>query len=1494
MTYDTSGIAIIGMSARFPGSGNIDEFWRNLCDGLESITALDEDALLAAGVERSALADASYVRAAPILEGIEFFDASLFDMSPSEACLIDPQQRLFLECAWEALEQGGYRSASGDLAVGVYAGAATSSYLLNNLAHLPAMRRGKSGLNMSTLQLFMGNDKDYLSTRVAYKLDLRGPSFTVQSACSSSLLACHVACQALLSRECDIALAGGVSVKVPQHVGYFREPGSIVSSDGHCRAFDAQADGTVFGSGVGVVLLRRLEDALAAGDSIFAVIRGSAANNDGSLKMGFTAPSLEAGARVIEEAIQVAGVSPDSIGYVEAHGTGTNLGDPVEIGALTRAFRTGTDRKGYCAIGSVKTNIGHIETASGIAGLIKTACVLRHEQIPASLHFRTPNPQLDLENSPFFVNTQLRPWKRRDGAPRRAGVTSLGVGGTNVHMVLEEPPLRLPNETPTRPWQLLTLSAHSLASLDAATAKFTEYFAGSPAALPDVAYTLNLGRAALRYRRIAVCRDEGDAQAVLSLAQPVRLHTNGGDAREVPVTFMFPGQGAQYVDMGRELLSTEPTFEACINTCADILQPVLGSDIRRLIYPDPSEREVAESWLKETANTQPALFAIEYALARTWMARGVIPSVLMGHSVGELVAACLAGVFELEDALRLVALRGRLIQEMPRGAMLSVMLSAEKVTDYMRHGLALAAINEPGRCVVSGPTFAIEALEQEMLRAGIEHRKLHTSHGFHSSMLDPVVERFTDAVAQVRLSSPRLRCLSNVTGTWLTNADAEDPRYWGRQLRQPVLFEKNLRCVLEEGPSVLLEVGPGRNLSRFAIASPLRTPEHGVINTLRHPSEGGSDVATFLNALGQLWLRGVPINWNDHWSNEQRRREPLPTYVFDRKRHWIEPVRTEVVARDAIRDDAVTFAGDEIASPVHPAEGTPSEGARTPTESILATIWGEVLGIPTVGIYDNFFELGGDSVMGVRVASKANELGFRFSPKHLFEHQCIAELAAVLDASISTNTTSEPEPDGPQPVLPIQSWLFSRMPEFRRWNLINVVEARDSIDAAVMENVLHALRLQHPTLRTRFVEVSTGWVQEVLQDPPRLSVPVVDLSSVDVENFHARVDACAQEASERIDIERGENVVMVVVKGPRHAGKNDRVILVTPLMVLDKEGAERVLMNDLVTAYTQQAGREKIQLLPATTSAATFAAILSRRARESTAVSNVLEWFGSSRRETGRLPWSVPPQTERSPRDVRQHAEYLDQVDTAYLLGEFQRTRRITVEEIAASAVASVLTEWAGVRHFLMDVLMSSRQIDIPGVNLSRSVGWFSIVYPLNVNLGTTKGPIEQLSVTSHAMRRLRQHEHEHGMLRYLGPDDLRAQLSSMPQADVYFEYGGSAKEVWELERSRDIGERPFRVDPFAADTDFPLLGSFRYVLEVCPHYEGGRLKLLWLYNERFLPSDVAVDLARRCVSYLQRLVRDAKRENSEESHAPVRKLDIGSAQLGEILAELSSGAGNL
>jgi non-ribosomal peptide synthase protein (TIGR01720 family) len=1501
--YDTAGIAIIGMSGRFPGARNLSEFWQNLREGRESISTLDEATLLAEGVEPSALADPTYVRASPILEGIDLFDAPLFDISPAEARLLDPQHRLFLECSWEALEHGGYRSAAGELSIGVFGSSTTSSYMLNNLMHLPAIRRARNGLNMQTLQVFVANDKDYLATRVAFKLDLRGPSYTVQSACSSSLVAFQVACQALLARECDLALAGGASIKVPQRIGYYHEPGSIVSSDGHCRAFDAKGDGTVFGSGVGVVLLRRLEDALASGDHIWAIVRGGATNNDGSLKMGFTAPSVEAQARVIEEAINVAGVTPDSISYIEAHGTGTNLGDPVEIAALTQAFRTGTQRKKYCRIGSVKTNIGHLEGTSGIAGVIKTALMLHHKEIPASLHFEVPNPELDLENSPFVVNTELRSWTTLDGAPRRAGVTSLGVGGTNAHVVLEEAPAR-PRQAPAaaRPWQMLTLSAHAPASLDAATVQLSTFLKEHREVdLADVAYTLNVGRAELRYRRVLVCRDADDAQSVLSGAEPARLHTTLRERLNPPVVFMFGGQGTQYSNMGLELLKTEATFRSSVDRCAEILRPVLGQDIRSLIYPDASRLALADAELRETVITQPALFVIEYALARTWMALGVTPSVLMGHSVGELVAACIASVFTLEDALHLVALRGRLVQELPHGAMLSVALSPSRLEPYLSAAVSVAAVNEPTRTVLSGTLEAIDACAQELTRGAIEHRRLRTSHAFHSAMLDVVMDRFASAVAKVKRSPPVIRCLSNVSGTWLTDEQAQDPSYWGAQLRRPVRFAENLTCVLSEGPAVLLEVGPGRTLTRFAQASPSRKSDHIVVHSMRHASETTSDSAVLLQAVGQLWMHGVPMDWKKFWKGEQRRREPLPTYSFDLKRYWIDPVGGAWSQSAATGDPASAAGAADAAWPPAARPGLTGEErpnvstlfapARTATESVFVEIWNVLLGIRNVGIYDNFFELGGDSVLGVQVASRANACGLRVSPKHLFDYQCIAELAAAVDAGVASRPMVSEEVHGPQPLLPNQRWLLERMPEFESWVSITVLESRDPVDIVALEETVQALRAHHSALFTRFVELPSGWVQEVVSasaDQMAKMITCVDLSDAAGQEFHARVDECARQASREVDLKTGEVFRVFVVRGNAGAGKNDRLILAIHHWVQDQWG-ERVLMHDLEAAYAQRRAGESIQFLPTATSMSALAATLARLAGSAAADPESREWLRPTRAAVRQLPFQRPPTLTRSLEQIVGVEDCLNESDTSLLLGALQRTRRVTLEEVTICAGMSALAEWSGERSLLADVLMSARQVDVAGVDLTRSIGWFSTIHPLHIDLTDATTPIARLDATVHAMRAVRHREHEYGMLRYMSSDpSVRARLAEMPQADVFFAYFGNL-DAPEAGYAREVGDGPFRVDPAATDMKRTMMGAFRYAVEIVGYVRAGRLHVAWLFNESLLSSEARAQIVASCMRDLRALAAGDSATSSVQDRTPeFSEPGLAPEQLHDILAELT------
>ncbi|MDF5715457.1 MAG: aminotransferase class III-fold pyridoxal phosphate-dependent enzyme [Rhizonema sp. NSF051] len=898
-------IAIVGMTGRFPGAKNIEQFWQNLRDGVESISFFSDEELLSSGIDPDRLRQPQYVKAGSVLEDIELFDASFFDFSPKEAQITDPQHRLFLECASEALEGAGYDSQTYTGRIGVYAGVSLSTYFLSNIYTNPKLIESVGSYRTS-----IGNSKDFLPTYVSYKLNLKGPSINVQTACSTSLVAVHLACQSLLNGESDIALAGGVSIQVPHKAGYRYQEGGIMSPDGHCRAFDAKAQGTISGNGVGIVVLKRLEDALADKDYIHAIIKGSAINNDGSLKVGYTAPSVDGQAKVIAEALAMARVEPETISYVETHGTGTVLGDPIEITALIQAFRP-TNKNNFCAIGSLKTNIGHLDAAAGVAGLIKTVLALKHKQVPPSLHFQEPNPKIDFANSPFYVNSTLSEWNT-NGTPRRAGVSSFGIGGTNAHVILEEAPAPVAEHSiSSRPWQLLVLCAKTASALKTATANLVQHFKQHPDFnLADVAYTQCVGRRAFDHRRIVVCQNLDDAVKVLEPPDPQRVFTHYSEPCARQVAFMFPGQGAQYVDMGRELYETEPIFTEQIDYCCEKLKSYLGLDLRTLLYPDVEQKEAATQQLKQTYITQSAVFVIEYALAQLWMTWGIRPSAMIGHSIGEYVAACLAGVFSLEDALVLVATRGRLVQRLPLGTMMAVPLSEQEIEPLLSEKLGLAAINGPNLCVVSGVEEAVDDLQNRLTDQGVDCRRLHTSHAFHSQMMDSILKPFQEQVSKISLNFPKIPFVSNVTGTWITAVQATDPKYWARHLRQTVRFSEGIAELLQEPERILLEVGPGKTLS--TLANKQKASEQVVISSLRHPQNQQSDVAFLLNTLGRLWLEGINVDWSEFYAHEQRHRIPLPTYPFERKRYWIEPILAKDDNPSAKKEISVSQPQDVI------------------------------------------------------------------------------------------------------------------------------------------------------------------------------------------------------------------------------------------------------------------------------------------------------------------------------------------------------------------------------------------------------------------------------------------------------------------------------------------------------------------------------------------------------------------------------------------------------
>ncbi|QSQ25694.1 type I polyketide synthase [Pyxidicoccus parkwayensis] len=998
-TLTGNEIAIVGIAGRFPGARDVAEFWRNICDGVESFQSLTDAEALASGATPSALEDPGFVKVVSRLDDVAGFDAAFFGYSPREAELMDPQQRLFLECALEALEDSGHGAPPGELLVGVFGGQALSTYLvLNLLTNADVLRTA------DPLQLNLGNAGSFLTTRVSYKLDLRGPSYNVESACSTSLVAVHVACQSLLNHECDVALAGGVSINLGLQGGYRFVEGGILSPDGTCRPFDRDARGIVFGSGAGVVALRRLEDALAGNDAIYAVIKGSAVNNDGALRAGYTAPGVDGQASVISEALGNAGISAGSLAYVEAHGTGTALGDPIEVQALTRAFGDEAAGPRTCALGSVKANIGHLDAAAGVAGLIKAALALKHRKLPPSIHASHPHPLIPWESTPFYLNDDLREWKASPHAPRRAAVSSFGMGGTNAHVILEEAPApALPDASTAAP-HLLVLSARTPAALAAQTSRLAEHLRAHPEVdLGDVAWTLQVGRRRHPHRRAVIAYDVTDAVQALSGTE--RLLTAAEERTGRPVVFLFPGQGSQYVDMARGLHAHERVFREQVDRCAQLLRPHLGLDLRDVLYPRAEKREEAQHALEQTRLAQPALFTVEYALAKQWESWGLKPEACLGHSLGEYVAACLAGVFSLEDALALVARRGALMQSLPPGAMLSAALSETDLAPLLGADLSIAAVNAPGWCVVSGPETAVEALRATLDARGIRCRRLHTSHAFHSAMMDPILERFTEAVRGVRLQAPRLPWVSNVTGTWVTAAEATSPEYWARHLRQPVRFAEGLATLGQKPQRVFLEVGPGRALTTFAGQGPGR--ERALVTSLRHPDDSQPDERFLLGALGRLWLSGVDVDWSAVHGARPRRRVPLPTYPFERRRHWVSP-GTRVTAGPATEAAAPSTeapASTPSSEPSRPGVRTAYAAPVTEEEKLVAALWEEVLGVRPVGVHDDFFELGGHSLLATTVVGRLREtLGFTVPLQSLFESPTVGRMAELVARMRETPT----------------------------------------------------------------------------------------------------------------------------------------------------------------------------------------------------------------------------------------------------------------------------------------------------------------------------------------------------------------------------------------------------------------------------------------------------------------------------------------------------------
>ncbi len=882
-------IAIIGMSGRYPKANNIKEFWQNLVESVESISFFKEEELeyVPKGNINSEL---KFVKARGILDNVDKFDAEFFGYNPREAAIMDPQHRVFLECAWHALEDAGYCSDKYKGSIGVFAGSSLNTYLMYNvLKDREATEEMTNSYQIADYTTLTGNDNAFLTTKIAYKLGLTGPAINVQTACSTSLVAIGQAYQSLISGQCDMALAGGVSITFPQKRGYFFVDGSIGSEDGHCKAFDADATGTVFGHGAGIIVMKRLDEAIKDGDSIYAVIKSVALNNDGSDKAGYMTPSVEGQSEVILKAQQLAGVEAETIKYVETHGTGTPVGDPIEVASLEKAFRATTDAKQFCGIGSVKSNLGHTDAAAGVTGVLKTALSLYKRVIPPTIHYKKPNPRIDFANSPFYVVDKLT---SLDGMqrPLRAAVSAFGVGGTNAHAILEEFPYISFSCEEDRDKYLLIVSAKTETALLNNMNALKDYLKNNPAeAINDIAYTLQEGRKEFEWRQFIITDNCPNAPEEISGVINSGMNKGKSDGNEKPqLVFMFPGQGAQYVNMGKGLYDKEKLFRETVDNCAEILRPRLDLDIRELLFPKNNNEDSAKK-LEQTVYTQPALFIIEYALAQLLINRGIKPASMIGHSVGEYVAACIAGVFSLEDALFILSMRAKLMQQQVPGSMLSVRSDENEIKEYLNEDISLAAINSPNLLVLSGETEKIKALSEKLSVKSIENKMLFTSHAYHSKLMEPALKPFISEFAKIKLNKPGAPFISSLSGTWITDEQATDPNYWAAQLRNAVRFSNGILELQKKNNLVMIELGPGRALSTMASQHRSENVKQTVITTLVQPNEKNDDVSNFLTAIGKLWLTGFKIDWSSFYRNKKRRRLHLPGYQFDRKSYWIEP-----------------------------------------------------------------------------------------------------------------------------------------------------------------------------------------------------------------------------------------------------------------------------------------------------------------------------------------------------------------------------------------------------------------------------------------------------------------------------------------------------------------------------------------------------------------------------------------------------------------------------
>lgn len=1436
-----NAIAVVGMAGRFPGANNVSDFWDNLRRGEESIVTLSEDDLRTAGVGDEVLANPGYVRRAPLIDGFDEFDAEFFGFPPQLARKLDPQHRLFLQCAWHAFEDAGCDPAQFDGSIGVYGTSSPSGYLMHNLAsHHGGGAFMATGLDFEQFNLFLQNDKDFLATRVSHQFDLRGPSISVQTACSSSLVAIHLACQSLLSGECDMALAGGSSLAIPHRVGYWNSPGAMVSAAGHCRPFDVRADGTVFGSGVAIVVLKPLQAAIDAGDRIHAVIRGSAINNDGSMKMGYAAPNPAAQADCIAEAHAVSGIDASSVSYVETHGTGTALGDPIEVQGLKAAFGVSeTPRPGPCVLGSVKSNIGHLEVAAGVVSLVKAILCLKHKAIPATLHFTSPNPELHLDETPFTVQSEYGPWEW-DGA-RRAGVSSFGVGGTNVHVVLEEAPVQASPVSaaakPDRP-QVLLLSAKTMAALEESRAALAATLADPEGPdLSDAAFTLS-GRRKHGVGMAAVVHDREHAAKVLRAAEHDNVFVgetvSRGETDESTtnrVVFMFPGQGAQHVGMARGLYDTEPVFAEHFDACVAGFRDAMGIDLRAEIFGD------ATTDLERIDRSQPALFTVEYALAKLVDTYGVRAGAYIGYSTGEYIAATLAGVFDLHTAIKTVSLRARLMHESPPGSMVAVALGPDEIAEYLSPGVDLSAVNDPGNCVVAGPNNEIRAFTQRLRQAGINARRVRATHAFHSSAMDPMAAQFQEFLSGVELRRPNTPLLSNLTGTWMSDEQATDPASWARQISATIRFADELDVLLTDPDRVLVEMGPGGSLTGSAIRHPRWSSKHRAVRLMRHPVQNTDDRDALLLGLGQLWAADVAVDWSPNTGSADNI-VSLPGYPFARERHWIDPKPTVWAEAPADINGSSTNGAAVAAAPVN---------GQSATEATLHRIWMQCLGVTSLDRNANFFDLGGDSLIAIGISTSANNSGLSVTPQHLYEHPTLASLAAALDAEFTgAGLTKPPDADAYSPVpANIAGFLEHGVQEAGRWRVPLIFRLAPSVTIEDVRAVLTALANHHDALRLEVVDRAGTWEQHIAA--PR---EFGHLSSRTLPD-----DVAAEPGAQRAAVLDmvAELVARDDLTAPFTAthiagGDNGSYLVLSAHEMIADIASREILLTDLFTALSQHLAGEAILLPPTSAGWSDWSLRTGALATHPAVVDTRDFWLRNLSTATVQL--GDPAITER-PRagDLLRLPSTLNVVETAEV-DDARRRLGVSIEEVLLAALGRTIAQTVDEGVVSVDLEGTGRSVLRPDVDLRRTIGRFTTIFPAALRCTKAGDATALLSAVSDTLKSVPHFGVGYGLLRYVYAPTART-LAAAGAADIHLRYVGTVPEPPPL-------DAPVQFDSDAALPVRDPIPGLGHAIELRVYRHSGALHLDWWYDARRVPLQRAQALVGSFPIALRALISDA------------------------------------